>query len=425
MNGTPDFSPISISDLTGDARRRLDSVALRQMPPHYTACAAERSLCSALQLARSDSDADRPFVTGLRRRIREVSAMGNSKTARRDWREARALDAVACVRPGRPAADARRRAGDRWLLRGSRMPALAAISALLLGELLAACGGGSAGAGGAIVKNQTQDSGSPSELPPTQTLIGHYVGSVKIAGVSYFADAVFTLEGAVRMYVGGPYDASGVLPTTRPASSEQFVGTVQMQAGQWSGSGTIIGQGCATDTANRFCAQPSSAKITAAVQADPQLSVGANIVGEIQGELEVATTGQPEIWSLNLMQWIYDGPVFSAQYKELLAEFAPAADAVVSVDSSGRLFFQSASSGCVGNGTLVASGADGSAGIDALTLLMESCTGTYAYLNGTYDGLALMTPGTVWDYDSWLRVWLSKRGGQSPPAAMTMLGELL
>jgi hypothetical protein len=424
MNGTPDFSPISISDLTGDARRRLDSVALRQMPPHYTACAAERSLCSALQLARSDSDADRPFVTGLRRRIREVSAMGNSKTGRQKWREARALDAVACVGPCQ-LPDPRRQTGDRRRLPGYRLPALAAISALLLAELLAACGGGSAGAGGAIVKNQTQDSGSPSELPPTQTLIGHYIGSVKIAGVSYFADAVFTLEGAVRLYVGGPIGEDGQLQTSRPETSEQFVGTVQMQPGQWSGSGTIIGQGCAAGTANRFCAQPSLAKITAAVQADPQLSVGTQIVGEIQGELEVATAGQSEVWSLHLLQWMDDGPVFPAQFQELLAEFALAGAVVVTVDSSGRLFFQSASSGCVGNGTLLASGPDGSAGISELTLLMESCTGPYAYLNGIYNGLALMTPSSEWDYDSWLRIWLSKGDGQTPPAAVTMLGELL
>ena len=38
-------------------------------------------------------------------------------------------------------------------------------------------------------------------------------------------------------------------------------------------------------------------------------------------------------------------------------------------------------------------------------------------------GLALATPSSYWDYDSLLRIWLSKDSGNGSPAALTMLDE--
>jgi hypothetical protein len=113
--------------------------------------------------------------------------------------------------------------------------------------------------------------------------------------------------------------------------------------------------------------------------------------------------------------------VVSGQYKEMLAEFASSGDVIVNFDSSGRFFFQSAASGCVGNGTSVAR-PDGTVGTFDVILLMESCTGPYAYLNGQYHGLALYTASSYWDYDSNLRMWLSKPTGETPPVALATLG---
>lgn len=96
----------------------------------------------------------------------------------------------------------------------------------------------------------------------------------------------------------------------------------------------------------------------------------------------------------------------------------------MNIDSSGKLFFQSANSACVGNGALVLH-LDGAADTYDVTLMMQSCNGAYAYLNGQYDGLALYTASSYWDYDSQLRIWLSKPTGETPPAALTMLGEPL
>ena len=63
---------------------------------------------------------------------------------------------------------------------------------------------------------------------------GRYVGTVTIGDVQYFGDAILTADGLIRLYVGGPYDDSGVLPQIVPAASAQLVGTVQGQTSQIS-----------------------------------------------------------------------------------------------------------------------------------------------------------------------------------------------
>jgi hypothetical protein len=94
------------------------------------------------------------------------------------------------------------------------------------------------------------------------------------------------------------------------------------------------------------------------------------------------------------------------------------------VDAAGALFFQSAHSGCVGNGAFDMQRDDSGGGL-SLTLTIESCSDAFAYLNGVYDGLASGTPSSVWDYDLLLRVWLSRRTGSGAPAALTLLAEPL
>jgi len=296
--------------------------------------------------------------------------------------------------------------------------------ALVLAGLLDACGGGGSGPSAAVTT-----SGAAGATPSgaagagsTQVWTGHYVGAVTIADATYFGDAVVTQDGTIRLYIGGPNDSIGALQTVRPESSEQFVGTIQMRDGQWSGSGVVIGQQCATNPANRFCGQPAPAKFTANVTSD--IGCGS---GYVQGEMQVVTSVGTETWSLGLDLWGgSDGPwqVPSGQYQEMLAEFASSGDVIVSIDASGKLFFQSSGSGCVGNGTLAPHSA-GPINIYDVTLLMESCTGAYAYLNGTYGGLELVTPSSCWDYDGVLNIWLSKGSGASSPAALTMLDEPL
>lgn len=294
--------------------------------------------------------------------------------------------------------------------------------ALLLAQLLGACGGG--GESAQIGMGISGESSVPPVSPAPTRAYGHYVGAVKIANVTYFGDAVFTQDGAVRLYVGGTYDNGGELQMTRPESSEQFVGTIEMRNGQWSGSGLIIGQECAINAANRFCGQPAPAQISATVQ----LNTDGTGSADLQGEIQVTTSSGTETWLVNLGLWsgldstLATSAAAAGQFKELLAEFASAGDVIMNIDSSGKLFFQSAHSGCVGNGALVPH-LNGAADMYDVTLVMENCNGAYAYLNGQYDGLALFTPSSYWDYDGLLRMWLSKPGGETPAAALTTLGE--
>ena len=93
----------------------------------------------------------------------------------------------------------------------------------------------------------------------------------------------------------------------------------------------------------------------------------------------------------------------------------------MSIDLAGKLSFQSAHSGCIGNGTL-APHLDGKFNVYDVALTIENCNATYAYLNGAFEGLATTTPSTAWDYDALLRAWVSKRDGAPSPAAVTLLG---
>ena len=129
------------------------------------------------------------------------------------------------------------------------------IFALMLAGFLSACGGGGSGQSAAATTSSAAGAGEPAQVESTQVWTGHYVGAVRIADVTYFGDAVVTQDGAMRLYIGGTYYDGGELQVARPQSSEQFVGKIQMSDGQWSGSGVILGQECAINPANRFCAQ--------------------------------------------------------------------------------------------------------------------------------------------------------------------------
>lgn len=293
----------------------------------------------------------------------------------------------------------------------SYMRSLLLIFALMPAGLLDACGGGGNG------QSAGPTTGGAGPLGSTQGLTGHYVGGVGIADATYFGDAVVTQDGAIRLYIGGAYDNGGELQTVRPESSEQFVGTIQMHDGQWSGSGIIIGQECAINPANRFCGQAAPAEFSANV-----ISESGCATARLQGNIQLVTSGGTETWSLDLGLWGDDGPLVSGQYNEVLAEFAGSNDVIVNLTGGGGLSVQSSGSSCVGNGTWAPHSA-GPADIYDVTLLIESCGGALAYLNGNYDGLALATPSSCWDYDSLLRVWLSKNSANGLPAALTMLDE--
>jgi hypothetical protein len=261
----------------------------------------------------------------------------------------------------------------------------------------------------------------PPPAPPSSTASAHgyFVGTVTIGETDYYGDALVTVDGAMRLYVGGPYSPSGVIQGRTPGGSVQFVGEVA-RFDQLAGQGLVIGQECSDPQVDRFCAEPAPASIS--------IEPGHDVV---RGELRVTVPEGIETWRLNLSSWdnYYRQPARSGypagQYREELAEFATEGDVIVNIDQDGRLFLQSAHSACIGNGSLSPHG-DGAFNVYDVRLTLEGCGGPYGHLNGEYGGLATTSPGAYWDYDFRLRTWLSKRADDpTQPAALVLWGPLL
>jgi hypothetical protein len=276
-------------------------------------------------------------------------------------------------------------------------------------------GGGGGDAAGPQSLPAGGNSGSPS--PPAVTH-GRFVGVATIDGTEHFADALLTSDGALRLYVGGPHSNDGALEETRPTGSEQFVGTFTVQGASASGSGILIGQQCAAGSApNPYCGQNTPGEVQATFTSNG-----------LQGQIQVHSA-TPATWTLDLGSWdnYYDlraDPFTGGQYTEQLAEFAVAGDTILSFDQDGSFFFQSAKSGCVGRGTS-APHLDGKFNVYDIRFTLDSCTGPYGYLNGSYQGLATTTPSSKWDYDSLLRIWASSTGSGTAETAVTLLAEPL
>ena len=81
---------------------------------------------------------------------------------------------------------------------------------------------------------------------------------------------------------------------------------------------------------------------------------------QIQGVVQVAANGAPE-WILDLGYWpnYYELPAgpYTGELREDIAEFSTNGDTIITFDGNGSLFFQSVSSGCVGNGVMEEAGA--------------------------------------------------------------------
>jgi hypothetical protein len=292
---------------------------------------------------------------------------------------------------------------------------------------LTACNGGSNDQSAAPVPPPTAQS---APVPPPlvtpesgDAWQGRYVGTVTIGDVQYFGDAMLTADGLIRLYVGGPYDDGGELQQTVPAGSAQLVGTLHGQSNQISGDGLVYGQQCAALNPIRFCAEIGHANISIAV-------VSVDTRGDIQGKVLVTTSAGAETWSLDLGLWpnYYAQPAtqgdIQGHYQEELAEFSLGGDTIISIAADGSLFFQSPGSGCTGNGQSRPH-LDGAVSVYDVSLTISGCQAPFNHLNGTFDGLASASPGNYWDYDTFLRMWLSQQdanvSGSSPPA-LTLLG---
>ena len=284
------------------------------------------------------------------------------------------------------------------------------LLSLLPSCLLAGCGGDD---------SSSMMSGASEPDPPAQAVFkpeGRFVGDVTIDDQRYFGDALVTADGAVRLYVGpAGGGSSGAMPVGKTASSLQFVGEVHKEGDHFTGGGVIIGEVCAALPGARFCEEDATAEITITAADD------------LVGELRVNSRTGEEIWRLDLAGWTnyyeLEAGEFSSQFREELAEFASDGDTIINIDD-GQIFFQSPSSGCVGNGQVSVHG-DGERNVYDVTLVIESCNVAFAHLNGEFEGLATTSPSGYWDYDSNLRAWLSTPAETGDRSALTLWAALL
>jgi hypothetical protein len=167
-------------------------------------------------------------------------------------------------------------------------------------------------------------------------------------------------------------------------------------------SGVVVGEICRPPNAGRFCSASGIGQLNATI---------ANEL--LTGELRVTVGQSTEVWTLDLGAWtqyyLFPSNIRSVagQYADLLSDFTSGTHTVINVDSAGRMFFQSATSQCVGNGQVTQHG-DGRFGVLVVALQVASCAGEFGYLDGDYQGLLILTPGGYWDYDSVMRMWLSR-----------------
>lgn len=283
---------------------------------------------------------------------------------------------------------------------------------LLLAQTVAGCGGG----GSAATPSATALPSVATTPPPVVASPsaagwgGRYVGTAKIADRYYFADALLTADGSVSLYVGGEVAASeapsgsGALQTTKPPDFSQLVAQVAIRG--------IEATGNAVSVSDRGAVMAGNIRIV--VQSE-----------RLQGEIQLSTSTAALTLLLDMQSWTGSYVLSAKQqslqglYQEQLAGFAVGTDTIVSIDLAGRLFFQSATSGCTGNGT-VRPHLDGLFNVYDVTLSIAGCKPAYGYLNASYQGLASTSPSNYWAYDSVLRIWLTEQSWEMPTGAIMM-----
>jgi hypothetical protein len=260
-----------------------------------------------------------------------------------------------------------------------------------------------------------------SPLPVVPAHAGHYRGVAAIgeATYRYHAEALFTADDQVVVHVGGPVDVESLgwgagVPAAAfaPLEAALFVGDVTWDGSAALGHGIVIGERCGLPS--RYCGTPAPAHIFVSQTAT-----------KLTGEIRVTTAAGVEVWALDILAWsFYRGSPsrLSGMFRERLAPFAESGEPIITIDRGGRLFFQSAASGCTGNGTVAPHG-DGRAYVVDVVLVIANCDTRYAYLNGRFEGLGTATQNNYWDEDNWLVMWLATPSGGASQAALTLLSE--
>jgi hypothetical protein len=290
-----------------------------------------------------------------------------------------------------------------------RLPPRAALLAAVAATL-AGCHNSAFDEGTPVTSSNPWPAPGPAPVPAKSTIVpGHLWGTANLEGVVYVTDGALTRDGDLRLHILRA-DELNIY------ESFQFFGSFGPLGQQVVGQGAIIGQFCSGPTPTQFCGTATTASIG--------LAGGSNAVSaRLTGELRVPTGTGTDVWTLDLgyyggMTTVSAAPdlrYLVGLYRERLAEFSPSYDATIDLDATGRFFFQDATTGCTGNGTLAASETN----FFAVSLTIGNCSAGYRTLNTEFTGLATFEPAAPWDYWGYApRMWLSTYPGNAAPAAL-------
>jgi hypothetical protein len=249
------------------------------------------------------------------------------------------------------------------------------------------------------------------------------VGQVSIDGEKHWIDGVLAPDGALRLDVE---DAGVSLADV--AGPMQLVGVLAMgdaAAGRAPGAGIVIGQDCGSAEPSRFCAQTASWEVSLTTS-------GPYIDGGAEGPLVVHTSVGDEVWAIDTGYWGgrsgFGESVGSIQlpspgvFSERDATFARGGEVIVNLDAAGLFFFQSAETGCTGNGALRPYEAAVPRNLYRIELMIASCRSPLEHLNAAFEGLSTFEGADPWDYglERVFKMWLSSNPGAPAPAALTL-----
>jgi hypothetical protein len=245
---------------------------------------------------------------------------------------------------------------------------------------------------------------------------GLFTGEIAGSGGSAWALALLTEDGYFRLHIE---DSLG-----DGAPEFQFIGQYRGTTDNPWAWGEFRLQNC-SDSAP-FC-----------FASEGQFELTSLCAGELKGSLVAYPEGRPFPTGWDMLSFTLDPPVGSAYDTPATLAFsegvydgsypynggAGPSDIVLTVDAAGAVFFQSAATGCVGNGSL-SPHLDGAYNVYDVEITIASCGAASSYLNGTFTGLATrpFNADDAFPTDA-LLMWLSTPdtlGEQGADPAMTV-----
>lgn len=265
-----------------------------------------------------------------------------------------------------------------------------------------------------FVKGALAHGGVVAATEVAAVLPGRVVGQVTIDGAELTLSGLMTRDGAFRLAIEAPSSLA------RPMDSGigQLVGNFTFSANNALGTGVLIGETCGPPSPRQFCGAETPIRIEVT-------RIGSLIDQGSSGVVRVATQVGEVVWPVHLGYWggipgldVVDG--YDGVFELHAAEFVRSSAVFMTV-VDGRAFFQSADTGCTGNGVF-------SPYLDhnlySVALEIRGCNGLLSHLNTNFEGLATRESLTPWGYD-WavLSIWLSTRPGVPSPTAISLWAE--